>query len=247
MENILELDLDSKPNQKYVECYHPFKKKEDVQKILDEVFFSSYLINNYFTDAGDISIKDNVLKNNLLTARNSIFNWIYKGIQKGSVNGIASVLDKVSLNLIKGSINNGYIPKAGHQFNLRWSLKAYFEGGRGMADIVHDLKSTLRDKINEKDTSKIDDDKEYYFAVGKKRPHSLANQFINSKSNDDLKGKLKKIYVKYSYDPDINSKRFNNLYAMIVGYLPEGNVNTDLVIAGYLNSNLIYEKSEGDK
>jgi CRISPR-associated protein Csh1 len=34
---------------------------------------------------------------------------------------------------------------------------------------------------------------------------------------------------------------------MIVGYLPEGNVNTDLVIAGYLNSNLIYEKSEGDK
>ena len=128
-----------------------------------------------------------------------------------------------------------------------------------MADIVHDLKSTLRDKINEKDTNKIDNDKEYYFAVGqlisyllskskgKKRPHSLANQFINSKSNDDLKGKLKKIYVKYSYDPDINSKRFNNLYAMIVGYLPEGSVNTDLVIAGYLNSSLIYEKSEGDK
>ncbi|MEW9939670.1 type I-B CRISPR-associated protein Cas8b/Csh1 [Clostridium butyricum] len=259
VENILELDLDSKQNQKYMECYGSVKKKENVQKILDEVFFSSYLINNYFTDAGDISIKDNVLKNNLLTARNSIFNWIYKGIQNGSVNGIASVLDKVSLNLIKGSINNGYIPKAGHQFNLRWSLKEYFEGGRGMADIVHDLKSTLRDKINEKDTNKIDNDKEYYFAVGqlisyllskskgKKRPHSLANQFINSKSNDDLKGKLKKIYVKYSYDPDINSKRFNNLYAMIVGYLPEGNVNTDLVIAGYLNSSLIYEKSEGDK
>lgn len=259
VKNILELDLDSKSNQKYVGYYHIFKKKEDVQKILDEVFFSSYLINNYFTDAGDISIKDNVLKNNLLTARNSIFNWIYKGIQKGSANGIASVLEKVSLNLIKGSINNGYIPKAGHQFNLRWSLKEYFEGGRGMADIIHDLKATLRAKINEKDTSKIEDDKEYYFAVGqlisyllskskgKKKPHSLANQFINSKNNEDLKEKLRKLYVKYSYDPDINSKRFNNLYAMIVGYLPEGKVETDLVIAGYLNSSLIYEKSEGDK
>lgn len=128
-----------------------------------------------------------------------------------------------------------------------------------MADIIHDLKSTLRVKINEKDTSKIDDDKEYYFAIGqlinyllskskgKKRPHSLANQFINSKNNDDLKVKLRKLYVKYSYNPDVNSKRFNNLYAMIVGYLPEGKVDTDLVIAGYLNSSLIYEKSEGDK
>ncbi|MCQ2015240.1 type I-B CRISPR-associated protein Cas8b/Csh1 [Clostridium butyricum] len=259
VKNIIELDLDSKSNQKYLECYKSFKKKEAVQRILDEVFFSGYLINNYFTDAGDISIKDNVLKNNLLTARNSIFNWIYKGIQKGSANGIASVLEKVSLNLIKGSINNGYIPKAGHQFNLRWSLKEYFEGGRGMADIIHDLKAALRVKINEKDTSKIEDDKQYYFAVGqlisyllskskgKKKPHSLANQFINSKNNEDLKEKLRKLYVKYSYDPDINSKRFNNLYAMIVGYLPEGKVDTDLVIAGYLNSSLIYEKSEGDK
>lgn len=259
MKNILELNLESKLNQKYLECYHSFKKKEDVQKILDEVFFSSYLINNYFTDAGDISIKDNVVKNNLLIARNSIFNWIYKGIQKGSCNGISAVLDKVSLNLIKGAINNGYIARAGHQFNLRWSLREYFQGGIGMADIIHDLKSTLRVKINEKDTSKIDDDKEYYFAIGqlinyllskskgKKRPHSLANQFINSKNNDDLKVKLRKLYVKYSYNPDVNSKRFNNLYAMIVGYLPEGKVDTDLVIAGYLNSSLIYEKSEGDK
>lgn len=257
--NILELDLDNKLNQKYVEFYKNLKKKEDVQKTLDEIFFSSYLINNYFTDAGDISIKDSILKNNLLIARSSIFNWIYKGIQKGSINGISSVLDKVSLNLIKGSINNGYIVKAGQQFNLRWSLKEYFEGGIGMADIIHELKSILRVKINEKDTEKIDDDKEYYFAIGqlisyllskskgKKRPHSLANQFINSKNNEDLKEKLRKLYVKYSYDLDINSKRFNNLYAMIVGYLPEGKVDTDLVIAGYLNSSLIYEKSEGDK
>lgn len=258
VKNILELDLENKSYQKYLECYASFKKKEDVQKLLDELFFNSCLINNYFTDAGEIPIKDSILKNNLLISRNAIFNWIYKGIEKGSGNGIAGVLDKVSLNIIKGSINNGYIPKAGHQFNLRWSLKEYFEGGRGMGDIIQELKSTLRVKINEKDTNKIDDDKEYYFAVGqlisyllskskgKKKPHSLANQFINSKNNDDLKEKLRKLYVKYSYDPDINSKRFNNLYAMIVGYLPEGKVDTDLVIAGYLNSSLIYEKSEGE-
>ena len=44
----------------------------------------------------------------------------------------------------------------------------------------------------------------------------------------------------------INGKRFNNLYAMIVGYVSEGKVDNDLMIAGYLNSNLIYEKNEGE-
>jgi len=252
--NILNLDLEKNPNQRY----DLLKNKKDVQSILDEVFFSKYLINNYFTDAGDMSIKDSVLKNSILISRNIIFNWIYKGIEKGSGNGIAGVLDKVSLNLIKNSINNGFIAKAGYQFNLRWSLKEYFEGGENMANIIQDIKSALRVKVNEKDTDKIENDKEYYFAVGqlvsyllskskgKKKPHSLANQFINSKNNEDIKDKLRKLYVKYSYDPNINGKRFNNLYAMIVGYVPEGKVDNDLMIAGYLNSNLIYEKNEGE-
>jgi len=252
--NILNLDLEKNPNQRY----DLLKNKKDVQSILDEVFFSKYLINNYFTDAGDMSIKDSVLKNSILISRNIIFNWIYKGIEKGSGNGIAGVLDKVSLNLIKNSINNGFIAKAGYQFNLRWSLKEYFEGGENMANIIQDIKSALRVKVNEKDTDKIENDKEYYFAVGqlvsyllskskgKKKPHSLANQFINSRNNEDIKDKLRKLYVKYSYDPNINGKRFNNLYAMIVGYVPEGKVDNDLMIAGYLNSNLIYEKNEGE-
>ena len=127
-----------------------------------------------------------------------------------------------------------------------------------MADIIQDIKSALRGKINNKDTDKIDNDKEYYFAIGqlvsyllskskgKKKPHSLANQFVNSKNNEDIKEKLRKLYVKYSYDPDINGKRFNDLYAMIVGYVSEGKVDNDLMIAGYLNSNLIYEKNEGE-
>ena len=127
-----------------------------------------------------------------------------------------------------------------------------------MADIVQNIKSSLRVKVNENDTEKIGNDEEYYFAVGqlvsyllskskaKKKPHSLANQFISGKNNDDIKEKLRKLYVKYSYDADINGKRFNNLYAMIVGYVPEGKVNQDLMIAGYLNSNLIYEKNKGE-
>lgn len=45
---------------------------------------------------------------NLLLSREVIFNWLYKG----SKSGLYNVLDKVTLDLMKGSIYNGYIFKA---------------------------------------------------------------------------------------------------------------------------------------
>ena len=39
--------------------YGEYGDKKDIQKLISEVFFSKYLINNYFTEASDISLKDN--------------------------------------------------------------------------------------------------------------------------------------------------------------------------------------------
>lgn len=249
--NILKIEQSSKNVS--VQKYDKSRKIEYIQQIINEVFFSKFLTTNYFTESGDLSINDGNLKNNLLLAREVLFNWIYKGAD----NGVFSVLNKVSLSLVKGSIENGYIPKASHQFNLRWSLINYFKGGKDMADIIHDIKDSLRVKINSKITDKLDNDEEYYFAVGqlinyllskskgKKKPHSLANPFINGKNNSEIKEKLRKLYGKYSYDLDMNGKRFNNLYAIIIGYSPEGKVNQDLIVGGYLSNNLIYESNKG--
>ena len=35
---------------------------------------------NYFIDANDMSIKDSVLRQNIIMYRNIIFDWVYKGI-----------------------------------------------------------------------------------------------------------------------------------------------------------------------
>jgi len=251
--NILKINQSSKNVS--IQKYGEWTKVEDIQQILNEVFFSKCLITNYFTEPGDLSINDGSLKNNILLSRETLFNWIYKGVD----NCVFPVLNKVSLSLVKGSIENGYIQKASHQFNLRWSLINYFKVGKDMADIMYDLKKSLRVKINSNITDKLDNDKEYYFAVGqlvgyllsrskgKNKPHSLANSFINGKNNDDIKERLRKLYSKYSYYPAINGKRFNNLYAMIVGYMPEGKVNQDLIVGGYLNNNLIYESNKEEK
>lgn len=251
--NILEIDQTLKNIS--INNYGEFGKLQDIQQIVNEVFFSKFLISNYFTDPGELSINDGILKSNILLSREILFNWFYKGVD----NGVYSNLNKISLNLIKGAIEKAYIPRAIHQFNLRWSFISYFKGGKDMADIIKDIKNSLRVKINANITDNLENDEEYYFAVGqlvnyllskskgKKKPHSLANSFINGKNNIEIKEKLRKLYSKYSYDLDMNGKRFNNLYAMIIGYVPEDKVNQDLIIGGYLSNNLIYESSKGEE
>lgn len=241
--------------------YGIFRKKAEVQNIVDNILFSKYLINNYFTDAGDISIKDNNLKKNLLLSREAIFKWLYKGgLQEGNRSKyFDSLLNKVSLSLVKGSIENGYITKAGKQFNLRCALISYFEGGINMADIIKQRKDELRDKINSKDiTLSIESDDEYYFAVGQlvnyfisksramNKPYNLVRPFININNNEVLKNNLRQLYKKYSYDPKLYSLRFRNLYAMVLSYKAEGKINEDMIIAGFLHSSLVYESNEDE-
>lgn len=245
--NVLGMDYDKLKGE-----YGIFKTLSGMQKLINEVLFSKFLVPNYFTDPKDISINDDALKNNLLMARTALFNWFYKNISKN----IWQILNKTSLSLLKGSIENGYMTKAADQFNLRSSLREHFEGGEQMADIIFDMKEKLRRKISAKDTGFIENDTEYFFAVGqlvsffisrskgKKKPLSLANPFINAKKDELIKVKLKALYKKYNYDIESYNFKFKNLYAMVASYEISGKVNEDMIIAGYLNSNLLYEKNE---
>lgn len=246
-ENVLEGDI-----KMLKQSYGEVKTLNEVQRLINEVFFSKFLITNYFTEAKDISINDSNLKRNLILARNALFIWFYKG----NTSTLYKVINTTSLSLIKGSIDNGYFPKAVEQFNLRASLIRYLKGGESMADILIDIKNKLREKINIKDTGSIESDKEYFFAVGQltnyfmsknkgsKKVQSLINPIINAKSDERLKEELKRLYKKYNYDIDQYSRKFNNMFAMVSAYKAENKVNDDLIIAGYLHSNLIFEKSE---
>lgn len=249
LQNVLQLQ-----KSKITE-YGEMKKLKNLKDLINEVFFSKFLTTNYFTDSKDLNINDNILKKNLLLSRNTLFTWFYKGIDSN----VWKVLNFSSLDLIKGSINNGYLLKASDQFNLRASLKNYFEGGDNMSDVLAEIKDSLREKINKDDTDVIHSDKEYYFAVGqltsyfislsksKNKVHSLANPIINGKKDARIKDELRKLYKKYNYTIKTGNKRFKNLYAMISSYIPEEKVNEDLIIAGYLHSNLVYEKLDKEE
>jgi CRISPR-associated protein Csh1 len=81
---------------------------------------------------------------------------------------------------------------------------------------------------------------------GKSKVHSLANPIINGKTDKRIKDELRKLYKRYNYTINVSNKRFKNLFAMVSSYIPEEKVNEDLIIAGYLHSNLIYEKSKNE-
>jgi CRISPR-associated protein Csh1 len=228
----------------------------DLQALINEVLFEKTLISNYFTEPKDISIRNRTLYRNLLLARNGLFGWFGKGRR----DRIQGMLDRVSLSLVQDAIQSDYRFVAINRFNLRMAIKQYFEGGKGMADQIYPIYQALRAKIAQKEYSQIDEDREYFYAVGqitsfflsrnkgKKKPLSMGNPIINAKRDEVIKRRLRALFFKYNYDVEQNAMRCKNLYAMVLKYVPEGSVDSDMIIAGYLDRNMIYEKSEkGDK
>ncbi|NLK42897.1 MAG: hypothetical protein GX300_00700 [Tissierellia bacterium] len=125
-----------------------------------------------------------------------------------------------------------------------------------MADVMRDIRETLRKKINSGEYESIDSDEEYFYAVGQllryyislnkttKKNHSLLNPFLNLKSNKILKDRLALFFKKYNYTIPEKSLRFNNIYKLIISYQPQTEINQDYIIAGYISNSLIYEKKE---
>lgn len=253
--NILGFDLE-KDESKKVPTYGRIKSLKKMQELVHEVLFSNYLITNYYTEAADISIKDSVIKTQLILTREKLIAWFYTG----NASGVEPVLDRASLELVKNSVSNGHRIKAIHQFNFRLSIQDYFnEGENTMEKKVNDIVELVREKINANDTRYFESEEEYYFGVGQvimyfvslskagKKTHSLANPFLKEKSGEQLKKKLRDTFHKYNYTIEVKAKRFNRLFAMIAAYEESEKINEDMLLAGYLSNSLIYEKSKEEK
>ncbi len=252
--NIGEIYIDNILNIEYPDKYKSMEYGyiEDinqVRNVVDSIYFNRRLNGNFFTKASDINIYDSKVKFNLLKYRQVLYNWFYKGNDQV----IKKVFYNLSIDLIKNSIFKGKIILAREQFNLMWGILGYFKGGSDMADMLSDLTNNIRNKINNDITQKIDNDDEYYFLVGQmvsylisrnkanKKTHSLVNPILNCKNDEKLKNEIIKLFKKYSYDIDKGNKRFNNMSAMILSYIPEEDVKEDILLCGYLHNNLLYE------
>lgn len=237
-------------------------KRTSVGRLINEIFFSKYLLTNYFTDASDISVKDSVLKRMIVMYRNVIFDWIYKGID----NNFETAEKRFALDLIKNALINNYTLRAMTQLNLHWSFKDYFaelkqQGGEKMAEVATEIQESIKERVMSKEKVKMPvNDKEYYYAVGQlaayfislskasKKSQSMINPVINISDDRVLKERLIQLYKKYNYAIEHYNVRFKNLFAMILAYKPDARTDKqtkdEMILFGYMDSNSIYTKKE---
>lgn len=254
-QDFFKMNIEKYPE--YMKDIGIYTKRTDVGILINNIFFSKYLLTNYFTDANDISVKDSVLKRIIIMYRNVIFDWIYKGID----NDFNRVVDEFSLDLIKNSVAQGDLLNAIKQLNLRWSFKDYYrkEGEKTMKESVSDIMKNINEKmIDTTANSEIKTDDEYYYAIGlftaylislsktSKKTHALANPILDSRSNRMIIDKLETMYKRYNYIIEINKLEINNLYAMILAYTISHEdiaINEDMIQYGFLRGNILYNNT----
>lgn len=256
----ISIDIKGDKLPEFAKKYGVYDKRTSIGTLINEIFFSKFLRTNYFIDANDMSIKDSVLRQNIIMYRNIIFDWVYKGID----NNFSKAEEKFALDLIKNSIRNEdkYNLRPKSQLNLHWSLKDYFlkmkkeQGGETMADIATKIRTSVKDKVMSKEEVVMpSDDKEYYYAVGQllsyfifksragKRMQSMINPVLNAKRDNIIKMRLFQLYKKYNYDISIHNYNMKKLYAMILGYKPQNKVNQEMILFGYLDENILLKSN----
>ena len=229
------------------ECYKLYNERFEVENLIDDILFSRYLKNNYFTPIEDLKGIDSILKKNIVKARDAIFQWRYLG----RIENINTILKDVAFDMIKYSLQKGYLKKAQKQLNLYFSLNKYFNNEE--INMVN-VRDSLRKKINAEKQLRIENDEEYSFAVGqaisylqdrskaKNNMQDMINQFLFIKNDNVLKTRLRQLYQRYSYDLKKGRNRYSILIAMIMEYDKTKKIDHDKLIAGYLGENLVYEK-----
>lgn len=242
--NVLETDKEDNS------LYKAYRNKQEVQNLINEILFSNYLVRNYFVPMDEIAA-EGVIKRSIIGSRDIIFAWLYKGRKEN----VSQVLHRTCMNLIKNSILNGFTNKMRQQFNLMCSLDEYF-GGKNMANKYKKIREDLQRKINQAESDAIESDEEYLYAVGQlvyyfislsksgDKNHSLANPFLNAANNEFLQKKLQQYFMKYNYQINFYRGRFERLYSMVIGYILEGKISQEAILAGYISENLIYEVNE---
>lgn len=146
--------------------------------------------------------------------------------------------------------------RAKEQWMLRDAIIDYlYKGGDTMSDKMKPILDRLEEKLKGEEAV-LESDAEYFCAVGQvayyllslnkgsKKTHALVNPLLNAKDDIQIKSILRRLFVKYNYDITQGGKRFRRLYAMVEGYIPEGKLDEDALLYGYLQDNLLYKRGE---
>lgn len=224
----------------------------EIENLVDEVFFGKKLKYNYFTKPEDITFKDRLLENVLLTYRERLWNWFCKG----DFSGIKSIIDKMAFRLIMDSISKEHLTKANNQINLWIAMADYLEDNRRLEETMSVSRESLKKHMNLKEDWEFTSDDEYYYAVGQavrifyyinrsaNKNMSFVKTILTAKNDKIIKDRLLIMFQKYGYDIKEKDIRIKRLLGHVFDYDKAGKVDAGKITAGFLDFTLLYEKAD---
>lgn len=253
------LKKDEEPNIKYEYTIDKIEEK------IHFIFFDGKLSYNYFTKFKDINVKDFILKQSILEARDRLFLYLYTNQQVSMI----GLMKPVMLRLIKHTFLQSLIDtrkkeKLQEQINLYWALLNYWEikEVNNMTSVRESVRQKINDKSDDKQDWKFEENEECYYAAGqaigyliskskaKSIPASQVNTFLNVKTGRQLAEKISRLYKKYNYRIE-SGLRGNQRFQRAFSKVQQALVNCDTVdivwlLSGFADSNLFYEKVEDE-
>lgn len=242
----------------YSQSYGEKHRLYEIEKLVSKGLFSNYLISNYRTSAKDFPANmDNLVKEELLLCRDQLWKWFHDNEKQN----VGIVLNKACKRLIRANIENNYNGKAKHQFNLWFSLMDYLNGNRRNEEHMSDVRERLIKHVNTEGEWKFESDEEYYYAVGqisryildksralkKNKNLDMLRPIFSVRNDKILKERIALLAKKYAYAIELQYVRSTELLAKVLTYTPESKVNDVMIMAGYVDKNILYSKKESDK
>lgn len=237
----------------YSGLYGMKDKLYQIESLVNEVLFGKYLINNYKTAAGDLPNINHQIKEELLLCRDQLWNWFYNNNSQK----VKPLLDKACKRLIKDTIENDYLEKAKHQFNLWLSLTDYLNENRRnevpMSDVMSEVRRQLMEHVmKSQEEWMFGNDDEYYYAVGQisryilelsratKKSLDMVKPILTVRDDKILKKRVELLAKKYDYAIEMKYVRAMELLGKVLTYMPDETGNEVMIMAGYVDKNILY-------
>lgn len=254
IKNIFNLDYSKyeKNNNKKEIRFGEVEDLATVKEYIESILFKNCLANNYFEKKLKLNGPGSeVLKEAITFTNEAFFEWFYKG----NSNLIKPIFKKTAMQLIKSSIVLGDYFRAREQYMIMDATLRYLKIKGDNGDMTKkEAYDSLSNKMNDDEFVSLENDSEFYCAVGQmvkyclrfskssKKPYSLVSEVFNIKNSTMAKQYLLKLFKKYSYDANFKSRRFERLYSLIINYDTD-KTDEESIMFGFFQDLLIYNKT----
>lgn len=253
--------LSDKEQEKYSQFYGAKHSLYEIERLVSGGLFNKYLISNYRTSAKDLPPKmDNLVKRELLLCRDQLWKWFHNNEKQN----VGIVLEKAGRRLVRDTIEKSEkssYGKAKHQFNLWFSLMDYLNENRRNEERMSDVREQLMKHVNTEGEWKFESDDEYYYAVGqisryildkskalkKNKNLDMLRPIFSVRNDKILKERIALLAKKYAYEIEMRYVRTTELLAKVLTYTPTDKVSDVMIMAGYVDKNILYSKKESNK